>query len=273
MHPVRLDSQNALDIIADYDVVADGSDNFPTRYLVNDACVLLDKPLVYASVSQFEGQVSVFNYLDAAGERGPNYRDLFPEPPAPGMVLDCAESGVLGVLPGIIGSTQALEVIKVITGMGESLSGRLFLFDALDFQTRMLHLRRRDDNPLNGKTPTITRLIDYDIFCGLQPETDDPVREISAQELRGWQTSGKTFQLIDVREPREHEAAHLGGELIPLATVAQQAHRIAKDRPVVVYCHSGLRSARAIRELEAKFGFDNLYNLKGGILAFRKGMP
>ncbi|HNE29162.1 MAG: molybdopterin-synthase adenylyltransferase MoeB [Saprospiraceae bacterium] len=266
IHPVRLTAQNALAIFRDYDVVADGTDNFQTRYLVNDACVLLDKTNVYASIFQFEGQVSVFNYRDENGALGPNYRDLYPAPPPPGLVPSCAEGGVLGVLPGIIGSMQANEVIKVVTGVGEPLSGRLFIFDALNFETRTFKVRRRDDNPLNGKSPTITQLIDYELFCGL-PGAERRIKEITADELLEWQRQGEPFQLIDVREQLEYEAANLGAELIPLATLAGQAHRIARDRKVVVHCHAGARSARAIRELEEKFGFDNLYNLKGGILA------
>ena len=267
LHDTRLTSENALDIIKDYDVVADGTDNFPTRYLVNDACVLLDKPNVYASVFQFEGQVSVFNYRNSGGEPGPNYRDLYPSPPPPGLVPDCAEGGVLGVLAGIIGSLQALEVIKVIAELGETLSGRLYIFDALSFRSRTFNIRRRDDNPLNGKTPTITQLIDYEFFCGLKtPEKQ--VKEITVQEFYQWQVQGEPFQLIDVREPHEYEAANIGGELIPLATVSEYPDRFSGDKKVVVHCRSGVRSAKAIRELEDKFGFDNLYNLKGGILAY-----
>lgn len=266
LHDARLHAGNALDIVKDYDVVADGTDNFPTRYLVNDACVLLNKPNVYASIFQFEGQVSVFNYTNAAGETGPNYRDLYPAPPPPGLVPSCAEGGVLGVLPGIIGSMQANEVIKVVTGIGEPLSGRLFIFDALNFETRTFRVKRRDDNPLNGKNPTITQLIDYEFFCGIKEER--PVKEITVQELQEWRLRGEKFQLIDVREPAEYEAANLGAPLIPLATVAANAGRFARDIKVVVHCRSGVRSARAIRELEDAFGFDNLYNLKGGILAY-----
>lgn len=271
LHEIRLTSENALEIMQNYDVVADGSDNFPTRYLVNDACVLSDKPLVYAAVSRFEGQVSVFHYQNEKSERGPNYRDLYPTPPAPGSVPDCAEGGVLGVLPGIIGSMQALEVIKIITGTGELLDGRLFLFDALGFQTRTFRIRRRADNPLNGENPVITQLIDYELFCGSKDLLEErPIKEISAQELSDWRSSGEPFQLIDVREPGEHKAFNLGGELIPRATVSERAGQISRSGKVVLYCHSGVRSAGAIRELEEKFGFDNLYNLKGGIVAYRK---
>ncbi|MCC6279695.1 MAG: molybdopterin-synthase adenylyltransferase MoeB [Saprospiraceae bacterium] len=270
VHQAQIRSENALDIIRDYDVVADGSDNFPTRYLVNDACVLSGKPLVFAAVSQFEGQVSVFNLLQDNGERGPNYRDLHPEPPAPGLVPNCAEGGVLGVLPGIMGSMQALEVIKIISGTGEPLSGRLVIFDALGFQMRSFNIRRRADNPLNGNHPTITELIDYELFCGLKNATgEQSIKEISAEELREWQQSGEPFQLIDVREPHEYEVSNLGGELIPLADISAQAQRLGRDRKVVLHCRSGARSAQAIRELEEKFGFDNLYNLSGGILAYQ----
>lgn len=272
IHHARLTAENALGIVKDYDVVADGTDNFQTRYLVNDACVLLDKTNIYASVFQFEGQVSVFNYRDENGELGPNYRDLYPSPPPPGLVPSCAEGGVLGVLPGIIGSMQANEVIKVVTGVGEPLSGRLFIFDALHFETRTFRVKRRDDNPLNGKNPSITQLVDYDLFCGI-PKAEKKIRELSVQEFLDWQTRGEKFQLIDVREPYEYELANLGGELIPLATVTEQAGRIARDRKVVVHCKAGARSAKAIRELEERFGYDNLYNLTGGIVAYQAQVP
>ncbi|MFN4080425.1 MAG: molybdopterin-synthase adenylyltransferase MoeB [Saprospiraceae bacterium] len=268
IHNTRLTSANALDIVSQYDVVADGTDNFPTRYLVNDACVLAGKPNVYASIFQFEGQVSVFNYRNAAGELGPNYRDLYPTPPPPGLVPSCAEGGVLGVLPGIIGSLQALEVIKVVTGVGEPLSGRLFSFDALSFGSRIFKLRRRADNPLNGERPSITALIDYEQFCGLKNPTEmRAVKEISVEEFLSLQTSGEPFQLVDVREPHEYAIANLGAELIPLGTVAEHAARFARDRKVVVHCQAGVRSAKAIRALEDQFGFDNLYSLRGGIQA------
>ena len=263
----QLTSKNALDIIKEYDVVADGTDNFPTRYLVNDACILTGKPNVYASIFQFEGQVSVFNYRNAKGEVGPNYRDLYPTPPPPGLVPSCAEGGVLGVLPGIIGSMQASEVIKVITGVGETLSGRFFIFDALNFETRTFRISRRDDNPISGKNPTIKELIDYEQFCGMK-EVEKPIKEISVRDLYDWQVRGEKFQLIDVREPHEYDIVNLGGELIPLTSVLANADRIDKDKKVVLHCKMGGRSAKAIRELEEKFGFANLYNLKGGILAY-----
>ena len=269
IYNTHLNSQNALDIVKEYDVIADGTDNFPTRYLVNDAAVLLGKPNVYASIFQFEGQVSVFNYRDAQGNTGPNYRDLYPTPPPPGLVPSCAEGGVLGVLPGIIGSLQALEVIKVITGVGETLSGRFYIFDALNFESRTFTIKRRDDNPINGKNPTITALIDYEQFCGMRAvEEESPLKEITAKELYDWQVKGEKFQLIDVREPHEYDIVNIGAELIPLATVSANSGRIDRDKKVVVHCKMGGRSAKAIRELEEKFGFTNLYNLKGGIIAY-----
>lgn len=256
----QLTSKNALEIISQYDVVADGTDNFPTRYLVNDASVIAGKPNVYASIFQFEGQVSVFNYTNAKGETGPNYRDLYPTPPPPGLVPNCAEGGVLGVLPGIIGSLQANEVIKVITGVGETLSGRFFVFDALSFETRTLKISKR------ANTPVIKELIDYEQFCGVKA-VEKKIKEIAVDEFVQWQKSGEDIQVIDVREPVEYEQVNIGALLIPLATVAERANEISRDKKVVVHCKLGGRSSKAIRELEEKFGFDNLYNLKGGITA------
>jgi len=263
-HNTAFTKDNAFDIIKDYDVVADGTDNFPTRYLVNDACVLTDKVNVYASIFRFEGQVSVFNYPNEDGTRGPNYRDLFPEPPPPGLVPNCAEGGVLGVLPGIIGSLQASEVIKVVTGVGEPLSGRLFLFDAASFMTRTLNVAK---NP-NTK---ITELINYEQFCGIETKEETPLKEVTVQELKTLLDSGnEEYQLIDVREPYEYDIANLNGELIPLSQVVQASNKISRDKKVIIHCRSGVRSADAIRELELLHNFDNLYNLKGGILAFSK---
>lgn len=269
-YETRLTSENALNIIREYDVVADGTDNFATRYLVNDACVLLGKVNVYASIFRFEGQLSVFNYADESGQRGPNYRDLFPTPPPPGLVPSCAEGGVIGVLPGILGSLQANEVLKVISGVGEPLSGRLFLFDALSFETRTLKVRKDENNPLTGTNPTQKALLDYEQFCGMGEDTEAAYagKEISVQELKAWQDMGEPYQLIDVREPYEYEIAQIGGELIPLKEIKEQVNRLASDRRVVVHCRSGKRSADAIRQLEQAYGFQNLYNLKGGILAW-----
>jgi molybdopterin/thiamine biosynthesis adenylyltransferase/rhodanese-related sulfurtransferase len=274
-HKTRITSENALDIIKDYDVVADGTDNFPTRYLVNDACVLLNKVNVYASIFRFEGQLSVFNYTDANGVVGPNYRDMFPLPPPPGLVPSCAEGGVIGVLPGILGSLQANEVIKVVSGVGEPMNGRFFIFDAASFETRILKIKRNPSNPLNGDNPTQKGLIDYVQFCGVSTEADstkksDEVEEIDVFQLREWMDNDKDFQLIDVREPYEYEIANLKGELIPLAQISSQVAAISRERKVVVHCRSGIRSAKAIRELQEFHGYNNLVNLKGGILAFAK---
>jgi molybdopterin/thiamine biosynthesis adenylyltransferase/rhodanese-related sulfurtransferase len=268
LHNTHINSSNAMEIIRGYDVVADGTDNFPTRYLVNDACILLDKPNVYASIFQFDGQVSVFNFVNKNGERGPNYRDLYPTPPPPGLVPSCAEGGVLGVLPGIIGCLQASEVIKVITGVGETLSGRFFTFDALQFETRTFNIKKRQDNPISGKNPTIRELIDYEQFCGMRAVEEKPLKEITAKELYDLQVKGDPIQIIDVREPHEYQIANIGGELIPLASVLDNAGQISRDKKVIVHCKVGGRSATAIRELEEKFGYTNLYNLKGGILAY-----
>lgn len=255
-------SKNALEIIRDYDVVADGTDNFPTRYLVNDASVLAGIPNVYASIFQFEGQVSVFNYTDKNGTKGPNYRDLYPTPPEPGLIPNCAEGGVLGVLPGIIGSLQANEVIKVITGVGEPLSGRFFVFDALTFETRTLKITKR------ANSTEIKELIDYEQFCGISA-IEKPVKEISTLELENWISNGEDFQIIDVRETSEYEQINIGAHLIPLGEVIARNHEIEREKKVVIHCRSGARSAKAIRQLE-EIGFDNLYNLKGGILAIEQ---
>ncbi|NGP87187.1 molybdopterin-synthase adenylyltransferase MoeB [Fodinibius halophilus] len=272
IHNVRLTSENALDIIKEYDVVADGTDNFPTRYLINDACVMLNKPNVHGSIFQFEGQLSVFNYKDEEGVLGPNYRDLFPEPPPPGLVPSCAEAGVLGVLPGIIGSLQASEVIKIITGIGQPLAGELFLFDAQDFSTRKVKVTKNTDNPLRGENPEITELIDYQEFCGIpsaeEEKEESEVPEVSVKEYKSWVESDEDVQLIDVREPHEVEIAEIGGTLIPLKEVTENAEQISRDKKVVVHCRSGQRSADAIKKLQEEYGFDNLYNLKGGILAW-----
>ncbi len=262
-HNIQLNSKNALELFRQYDLVADGTDNFPTRYLVNDACVLTGIPNVYASISQFEGQVSVFNYKDKTGKTGPNYRDLYPTPPEPGLIPNCAEGGVLGVLPGIIGTLQANEVIKVITGIGEPLSGRFFVFDALSFETRILNITRQKN------TPEIKELIDYEQFCGI-PAVEKKVKEICVAEFEKWLNAGEDFQLIDVREPKEFAEVNLGGLLIPLAEISARANEIRRDKKVVVHCKMGGRSAKAIRELEEAFGFDNLYNLKGGITAIER---
>jgi len=271
-HNLRLDSSNALDIIKGYDLVADGTDNFPTRYLVNDACVLLGKPNVYASIFRFEGQASVFNAQLEDGTRGPNYRDLFPSPPPPGLVPSCAEGGVIGVLPGILGSLQANEVIKVLTGFGETLAGRLFLFDAATFETRTLKVRKDPDNPISGVNRTITELIDYEEFCGIPELTIDQdmdsVKEMTVVELNDMINNDVSISLIDVREQYEFDIVNMAGLLIPEHQVEMHLDRIPKQGKVVIHCRSGIRSANVIRLLQKSYGYDNLYNLKGGILAW-----
>ncbi len=266
-HDVRLTSDNALEILAGYDVVIDGTDNFPTRYLVNDACVLLGLPYVYGSILRFEGQVSVFD-----ARNGPCYRCLFREPPPPGLVPSCAEGGVLGVMPGIIGTMQALETIKLVIGRGETLTGRLALFDALSFKWRELKLKKNSDCAMCGTHPTITALIDYDDFCGLKgtdmsSEIPGGVRELTASDLKQKMDSGAALTLIDVREEYEWDITNLGklgAKLIPLGEVSERMAEIDKSSDVVVYCRSGKRSESAIRHLQAQ-GYTNLYNLKGGI--------
>lgn len=269
-HPVRLDSNNAIDIINQYDIVADGTDNFPTRYLVNDACVLTGKPNVFASIYQFEGQVSVFNYRDKRGEIGPNYRDLFANPPPPGLVPSCAEGGVLGVLPGIIGSMQASEVIKIISGIGKPLSGRLFIFDALDFSSQTVKLKKDPTNPLTGENPTITTLIDYEVFCGL--DLVPGAKSITVDELNQWISEKRAFQLIDVRESYENEIGNIGGKHIPIGEIQNHLEDIAINGDVVLYCKSGVRSRSTIDILQLEHGYKNLINLEGGLLAWKQSV-
>lgn len=260
-YKTRLTSENALKIFEAFDLVADGTDNFPTRYLVNDACVLSGKVNVYASIFRFEGQASVFNLLEKDGDRGPNYRDIFPSPPPPGMVPSCSESGVFGVLPGIMGSIQANEVIKLITGVGEPLSGKLFLFDSLDFTSRIMKLKK---NPLT----VISELVDYERFCGLKhAEQNKEPFEISVQELSKWKNEEKQFQLIDVRESYERNIVDISGELIPLGMLENSLEKIDPKLPIVIYCRSGKRSLHAL-EILKKAGHKNLFSLKGGILAW-----
>lgn len=272
-YQTALTSDNALEIIKEYDVVADGTDNFPTRYLVNDACVLLGKVNVYASIYRFEGQATVFNYKDKLGELGPNYRDLFPTPPPPGLVPSCAEGGVIGVLPGILGSLQASEVIKVISGVGDTLSGRLFLFDASSFETRTLKIKRRKDNPLNGENPTQKGLIDYQQFCGvgtIDTDSKQEVKSVNVRQLEELIRKHARIQIVDVREAYEYEIANIQGELMPKSEILQHVPKISNDKQVIVHCRSGKRSSDVIELLQEKYGFQNLYNLEGGILAWAK---
>lgn len=269
-HPVRLTSENALEVVVDYDIVVDGSDNFPARYLLNDACGLLDKPYVYGAVDRWEGHVSVFG-----GERGPCYRCLFPEPPPPGLVPSCAEAGVLGVLPGIIGSLQALEAIKLALGVGDSLEGRLLIFDALELSWRRINLRRRPECVLCGDDPTLTSLVDYDLFCGVEPEGSPaslaPVPLLSATELKSRIDGGEEIRILDVREPHEWEIGNLeglGATLIPAGELEGHLSGIPRDQPIVVFCHVGVRSAQVAASLLAR-GFRDVANLRGGYLAWR----
>jgi len=267
----KITAKNAKRILEHYNIVADGTDNFQTRYLINDACVLLNKINVYASIYRFEGQVSVFNYTTKQGEVGPNYRDIFPSPPPPGTVPNCAEAGVLGVLPGIIGSIQANEVIKLAAKIGEPLSGKLFLFDALAFDCRTLKIRKDPNNPLTGNAPTQTSLIDYDEFCGLNIKPmKENVKEISVKELKKLFDGNEDFQIIDVREEYEYDIVNLNAKLIPLNSILNRTSEIEKEKKVIIHCRSGVRSANAIEALQEKFGYKNLYNLKGGILAYSK---
>lgn len=262
VHETRLTAENALEIVEGYDIVADGTDNFPTRYLVNDVCVLSNKVNVYGSVYRFEGQVSVFNYTKDDGSVSPNYRDLYPEPPEPGSVPNCAEGGVLGVLPGIIGSLQANEIIKIASGVGEPMAGKLLLFDALSLDFRILSFKKNPDTHIAG-------LINYEQFCGTEIQTNmSEVKEITVTDLKEWKDSGKDFQLIDCREQYEFDFANLEGELIPLGNIIEQAEKISKDKDVVIHCRSGQRSATAILQLQQHLGLSKLYNLKGGILAW-----
>ncbi len=261
-----LTSENAMRIAGDYDIIIDGTDNFATRYLVNDVCVLLKKPNCYGSIFRFEGQASVFGH---AG--GPCYRCLYPQPPAPGTVPNCAEGGVLGILPGIVGTIQATEVIKLILGIGNSLSGRLLLIDAAEMRFRELKVRRSADCPVCGDAPTITAPIDYDQFCGSSPASEEPDVQsrwdIEASELKQMLDDGTEFVLVDVREPHEHEICSLGGTLIPLAELTDRQHELPTDKTIVVHCKLGGRSAQAAHQLR-ELGFKDVRNLRGGIDAW-----
>ncbi|MGA7110506.1 MAG: molybdopterin-synthase adenylyltransferase MoeB [Terracidiphilus sp.] len=267
-HETMLTSANALEILKDYDVVADGTDNFPTRYLVNDACVLLGKPNVYGSIFRFEGQASVF-----ATKEGPCYRCLYPEPPPPGLVPSCAEGGVLGILPGLVGVIQATEVIKLILGNGSPLIGRLLLVDALNMRFRELKLRKNRECPVCGDNPTVKELIDYQHFCGVVPDTPQEanvkngIPQITVKELKRRMDAGEDVQLIDVREPYEFQIAQIGGKLIPQNDVPQRLAEIDRDREVVVHCKSGGRSQR-IAEFLKQSGYPRVVNVAGGILAW-----
>jgi adenylyltransferase/sulfurtransferase len=267
-HEVALSSENAMEILQDYDLVVDGTDNFPTRYLVNDACVLLGKPNVYGSIFRFEGQATVFAY-----QGGPCYRCLYPEPPPPGLVPSCAEGGVLGILPGTIGLIQATETVKLILGIGEPLVGRLLLYDALGMRFRELKLRKNPECPICGDRRTITKLIDYHQFCGVPqqpPKQESKVTEgeIEVTEVKEKLDRGDKFVLIDVREPHEHQICNIpAAKLIPLGEVGKRLGELDPEADIVIHCKSGMRSARACGILKAA-GFKHVRNMKGGILAW-----
>jgi adenylyltransferase/sulfurtransferase len=265
-YETRLTSENALDLFRDYDIIVDGTDNFPTRFLVNDACILLGKPNVYGSIFRFEGQATVFGYPG-----GPCYRCLYPEPPPPGLVPSCAEGGVLGVLPGIVGSIQAMETIKLILGAGEPLVGRLLLFDALAMRFRELRLKRNPECPVCGDHPTLKKLIDYEEFCGIRgeeaPAMTDGISEITATDLKKRLDRGDKLFILDVREPHEYQICNLNGKLIPLGELPRRVNELDSSVEMVVHCRSGKRSADAIHFLQ-QAGFKKLLNLKGGVLAW-----
>ncbi len=267
-HEVALSSENALDILKDYDIVVDGTDNFPTRYLVNDACVLLNKPNVYGSIFRFEGQATVF-----ATEEGPCYRCLYPEPPPPGLVPSCAEGGVLGILPGMVGMIQATETVKLILGTGQPLIGRLLLYDALAMRFRELKLRKNPDCPMCGTHRTITHLIDYQQFCGIPHQEEKPVTaanewEIDPEEVKAKMDRGDEFLLIDVREPHEYQICRIpNSKLIPLGELPKRVNELDTAQEIVAHCKSGMRSGRAVEFLK-QAGFRKVKNMRGGILAW-----
>jgi adenylyltransferase/sulfurtransferase len=258
-------SENALEIFKPYDVIIDGTDNFQTRYLVNDACVLLGKPNVYGSIFRFEGQVSVF-----WAEHGPCYRCVYPDPPPPGLVPSCAEGGVLGVLPGTVGTLQATEAIKLLLGIGQPLIGRLLLYNALDLRFRELKLNKDPECPICGANPTVTELIDYDMFCGINPQTErgETDRDITPVQLKARLEAGEPLTLIDVRERNEWDLGRIAGaRLIPVSTIQAHASELNTADEIVLYCKTGVRSARALQSLR-ELGFRKLWNLQGGILAW-----
>jgi sulfur-carrier protein adenylyltransferase/sulfurtransferase len=265
-YDTQLTSANAFELFKDYDVIVDGTDNFPTRYLVNDASVMMGKLNVYGSIFRFEGQITVFGAPD-----GPCYRCLYPEPPPPGLVPSCAEGGVLGVLPGIVGTIQAAEALKLIIGKGDPLIGRLLLFDALAMKFRELKLRKNPDCPVCGAHPTVTKLIDYAEFCGIRgeeaPSTVGNIPEITARELKARLDRGDDIYVLDVREPHEYQICNINGHLIPLGELPQRVHELDSSREIVAHCKSGKRSAQAVEFLRGA-GFKKAQNLKGGILAW-----
>jgi adenylyltransferase/sulfurtransferase len=251
----RLNSENALQIINQFDVIVDATDNFPTRYLINDACILLEKPFVFGAIHRFEGQVAVLNVNGSA-----TYRDIFPSPPPPEMAPNCAEAGVLGVMAGLIGSYQTLETIKLLTGLGDLLTNKLMLIDALSGQSRTIKVQPMPDSP------KITQLIDYEEFCGVKEVTSE-LKEIDFDEFAQWEKENKDFQLIDVRETHEYASSNINGENMPLTNLSAHVDKIARNKPVIVHCQAGSRSQKAIQLLNEAYGFTNLINLAGGMNA------
>jgi sulfur-carrier protein adenylyltransferase/sulfurtransferase len=266
---VALTSENALEIFKDYDVIVDGTDNFPTRYLANDACVLLGKPYIYGCILRFDGQASVFD-----AKQGPCYRCLFPEPPPPGLVPSCAEGGVLGVLPGLVGLIQATETLKIILGKGDTLVGRLLLFDALGMKFREMKLRKDKNCPICGENPSITELIDYQEFCGIpsvsaEDDSADSALEVDVQTVKDMLSNGKTFKLIDVREPSEYDICKIeGSTLIPLGLIQEKnpanLNGLGKNEEIVLHCKAGVRSMKALKAMQ-EMGYTNLKSMRGGI--------
>jgi adenylyltransferase/sulfurtransferase len=266
-YTAKLTSANAIRVLQFADVIVDCSDNFPTRYLLNDVAVKLNKPLVHGAIYRYEGQVGVFNYKSEI-----NYRDLFAEPPAPELVPDCATGGVLGTLAGVIGSIQANEVIKLITGIGEVLDGKIFLFDGFQNTSSVFHLKKNDANTIRPANATNIHLIDYEKFCKTLPPNDGAtmIKEITVEELKMMLNHEEDIQLIDVREPFEFDEFNIGGQLIPMSEIPDHVNSISKDKKVVVHCKAGVRSANVIAWLQAEHGFNNLYNLKGGVIAWKQ---
>ncbi len=267
----RVTAANALALLENFDLIVDATDNFATRYLLNDAAVLTGKPMVYGSILRFEGQVAVFNLRRRDGSFSGNYRDLFPEPPAEELVPNCEQAGVIGVLAGMVGTLQANEVIKILTGLGEPLADRLLIIDSLSMEQTVIKLSR------HGARDAITSLIDYEDFCGISHNKSksldgnlNAMKEVTVQDLKQMKESGAEFQLIDVREPHEYDICNLDGELIPMSEIPENVGRIARDKQVVLHCRSGKRSGDMLLWLEKNHGFTNLYNLKGGLLAWAK---
>ncbi len=266
-YTAKITSSNAIRVLQFADVVVDCSDNFPTRYLLNDVAVKLNKPLVHGAIYRYEGQVGVFNYKSEI-----NYRDLFPEPPAPELVPDCATGGVLGTIAGVIGSIQANEVIKLITGIGEVLDGKIFLFEGFQNSSSIFHLKKNESNSIRPTNAANIQLIDYEKFCKTLPPNDRAtmIKEITVEDLKMMLDQQDDFQLIDVREPFEFEEFNIGGQLIPMNEIPDNVNSIATDKKVVIHCKAGVRSANVIAWLQAEHGYTNLYNLKGGVLAWKQ---